>query len=145
LCRFRKTAVNIAPKIAYNELPLDLPHAGRIAARLCRVIENRAQESFQPGYEDVWEIAAELNELLFFCRLENEAPVEGEESERLRQTAATLGRRIVAELERHRFMDDRIGQCIRNLFECLALGEEGAILSLRAGENPHSLQRPYNI
>jgi hypothetical protein len=28
------------------------------------------------------------------------------------------------------------------LFECLAHGEEGAIVSLRVGENPRSLQRP---
>ena len=37
---------------------------------------------------------------------------------------------------------DRLGQQVRNLFECLELGEEGAAISLRAGENPRSLLRP---
>lgn len=96
----------------------------------------------QPGYEEAWEVAAEINELLFLCRLENEAPVDDAESEQLRQKAAELGRFLVTQLEKFRLRDDRIGQCIRNLFECLALGQEGAILSLRAGENPQSLQRP---
>jgi hypothetical protein len=37
---------------------------------------------------------------------------------------------------------DRLGQCVRNFFECLELGREGAAISLRAGENPRSMQRP---
>src|SRR5436189_228017 len=37
---------------------------------------------------------------------------------------------------------DRLGQQVRNVFECLELGEEGARISLRAGENPNSLLRP---
>jgi hypothetical protein len=138
----RKTAVNNVAQIAYNDIPLDLPHAGRIAVRLCRVLENRAEGSFLPGYEQAWETAAAINELLFFCRMENEAPTDERESEELRQSAAALGRDLVAQIETHRLTDDRIGQCIRNLFECLAFGEEGAVLSLRAGENPKSLQRP---
>ncbi len=138
----RKSPVNVANEIAYNDLPLDLPHAGRITFRLCRVIQNRGEESFLPGYEAIWEIAAQLNETLLACRLENEAPNAAEESEELRQEAARLGRLLVEEIEQHRLTDDRIGQSIRNLFECLALGREGATLSLRAGENPNSLQRP---
>ena len=49
---------------------------------------------------------------------------------------------LVDEIERHALGEDRLGECIRNLFECLELGAEGAVLSLRAGENPDSLQRP---
>ena len=37
---------------------------------------------------------------------------------------------------------DRLGQLVRNYFECLELGAEGAEISLRAGEDPRSLQRP---
>ncbi len=142
LSRFVKRGVNNAPEIAYNQLPLDLPHAGRIALRLCRVIQNRAEDSITPGYEEAWELAAELNELLFPCRQRDEASATVAESEALRQDAAALGRRLAEELERHRIGDDRIGQCVRNLFECLEMGREGAMLSLRAGENPRSLQRP---
>lgn len=36
---------------------------------------------------------------------------------------------------------DRLGQSVRNLFECLGLPEEGAELSLRCGERPDSLLR----
>jgi hypothetical protein len=33
---------------------------------------------------------------------------------------------------------DRLGQLVRNLFECLGLPEEGATLSLECGERPDS-------
>ncbi len=37
--------------------------------------------------------------------------------------------------------NDRLGQHIRNLFECLGLAEEGRTLSLLCGERPDSAQR----
>jgi hypothetical protein len=36
---------------------------------------------------------------------------------------------------------DRLGQHVRNLFECLGLPDEGALLSLRCGERPDSALR----
>ena len=48
----------------------------------------------------------------------------------------------MGEIERLKLGSDRLGQHVRNLFECLELGEEGAQISLRAGENPNSVQRP---
>ena len=36
---------------------------------------------------------------------------------------------------------DRLGQHVRNLFECLGLPDEGARLSLQCGERPDSLLR----
>jgi hypothetical protein len=105
------------------------------------VLENRA-DAVSPAYGQLFDTAAQLNELLFVCRALDEAPADTQESETMRQQAATLGRRLTEELERYRLADDRIGQCVRNLFECLAMGREGALLSLRAGENPGSLQRP---
>ena len=129
--------------IAFNDLPVDLPHAGRVAERLRRVLDNRAEVSpFGAGYDVAQDLAAELSELLLIVRLENEAPADDAESNRLRESAAMLGRRLAAEIEAQRIGDDRIGQCVRNLFECLGLGQEGAIVSLCAGENPASLQRP---
>jgi hypothetical protein len=56
--------------------------------------------------------------------------------------AARLGRALVDAVESGQFGDDRLGQAVRNLFECLELGEEGARISLRAGENPDSALRP---
>ena len=39
-------------------------------------------------------------------------------------------------------VQNRIGQCVRNLFECLGLAAEGAALSLTCGERPDSPLRP---
>ena len=62
---------------------------------------------------------------------------------RVRNEAASLGRKLVDEIERAKAGHDRLGQCVRNLFECLELGREGAAISLRAGEDPKSFQRPF--
>jgi len=86
-------------------------------------------------------LAVELVELLDPSMDLDENP-PGEAGARLRDQAAMLGRRIVEQIERGGFGHDRLGQCVRNLFECLELGREGAEISLRAGENPGSLQRP---
>ena len=37
--------------------------------------------------------------------------------------------------------NDRLGQNVRNLFECLGLAEEGRTLSLVCGERPDSALR----
>jgi hypothetical protein len=51
---------------------------------------------------------------------------------------AVRARALVAALEDTPVRSDRLGQHVRNLFECLALAEEGAELSLRCGERPDS-------
>ena len=56
--------------------------------------------------------------------------------------AATIARLLVEEIAKVGYRGDRLGQCIRNLFECLGLPEEGAELSLRCGERPDSPLRP---
>ena len=88
------------------------------------------------------ETAEALEHLLSPFRMADEDPPENE-AESVRTSAAKLGRHLAGEIIRLGLGEDRIGQCLRNLFECLALGEEGAILSLRVGENPGSLQRPF--
>jgi hypothetical protein len=64
------------------------------------------------------------------------------ESIRARDEAAQIARELVTHIEASMIRSDRLGQYVRNLFECLELGGEGAEISLRAGENPNSLQRP---
>jgi len=54
---------------------------------------------------------------------------------------AERGRTLVAALLETPVRSDRLGQHVRNLFECLGLPEEGAELSLRCGEKPDSLMR----
>jgi hypothetical protein len=54
---------------------------------------------------------------------------------------AERARALVAALLETPVRSDRLGQHVRNLFECLGLPEEGAELSLRCGEKPDSLMR----
>ncbi|MBI4622024.1 MAG: hypothetical protein HY736_02245 [Verrucomicrobia bacterium] len=97
-----------------------------------------------PEADAVRQVAKELEDLLAPCFDLGENP-DGESANRIRDRAAGLGRRLVDAIERGGFASDRLGQCVRNLFECLELGPEGAAISLRAGENPNSLQRPSGL
>jgi hypothetical protein len=126
---------------AYFDLPLDLPHAGTIALRIQRFLEQKSGDE-PPDYALLLEKAEELVDLLVACTASGENPPEPRAT-RIRDEAAGLAREIVGLIERLNVGHDRLGQCVRNLFECLSLGEEGAEISLRAGEDPNSLQRPF--
>jgi hypothetical protein len=119
---------------------LNLPHAGRVARRIARLLP----ASGQPGSHEAAAIklTVELVELLEPSLDLDENPPRNE-AMRLRDKAAGLGRSLVGQIESGGFGHDRLGQCIRNLFECLELGREGADISFRAGEDPRSLQRPF--
>jgi len=52
--------------------------------------------------------------------------------------AAASARDLVEALLQTSVRGDRLGQNVRNLFECLGLPEEGAAQSLRCGERPDS-------
>ena len=125
---------------AFFDLPLDLPHAGTIALRIQRFVDHRSGDE-PPEYELLCARAEELVDLLVPFNASGENPPEPRATA-VRDRAAELGREIVALIEKTRSGHDRLGQCVRNLFECLELGEEGAEISLRAGEDPASLQRP---
>ena len=120
--------------IPHFRIPLNLPHAATIAGRIAKLLDRR-------DYTPASDTAIEIAELLEPCLDEGENPPDPQARE-LRDQAAELARRMVEEIQKHHLEGDRIGQCVRNLFECLELGEEGARLSLLAGENPSSLQRP---
>jgi phosphoribosylaminoimidazole-succinocarboxamide synthase len=126
--------------MAHFDIPLDIPHAGRLADRILNLLEKHTQELAVDAPE-VLETAEEMSNLLFRYSANDENPI-GAQAEAVRQQAADLGRQLVDQLEAARIAGDRLGQFIRNYFECLELGEEGARVSLRAGENPKSLQRP---
>jgi len=125
---------------AFVDLPLDLPHAGTIAIRIQRFLEQRSGDE-PPEYDLLLERAEELVDLLVSSNASGENPPEPAATS-TRDEAARLGREMVDMIERLDVGHDRLGQCVRNLFECLSLGEEGAEISLRAGEDPNSLQRP---
>lgn len=125
----------------FFQVPLNLPHAARVARRIVLLLP--AVKRLGPaGAETASGRAAALDELLYpMADAEDNPP--GAEAERLRDEAATLGRRLVDAIEAEKLGQDRLGQCVRNLFECLGLGREGAAISLRAGEDPKSFQRPF--
>jgi len=124
--------------LAHFDIPLDLPHAGRIADRIVALLEKHTEEL---GLEvpEVMDIADKLSSYLFRNAAGDDNPPNANE---VRDQAAMLGRQLVDAMEAAHLAGDRLGQLVRNLFECLELGKEGAEISLRAGENPKSLQRP---
>lgn len=126
--------------MAHFDIPLDLPHAGRLASRIVRLLERHCDE-YGIDAPDLLDTAERLDAMLSRYVEQEENPVASEARE-ARASAAELGRRLVCELEAANIRGDRLGQYIRNLFECLELGKEGAEISLRAGEEPGSLQRP---
>ena len=124
--------------MAHFDIPLDIPHAGRIADRLLSLI-GRSLEELEIDAPALMEKAQQLWTLLFRFTSEEDNPSD---ALRLRDEAAQLGRELVTEMESAGLASDRLGQLVRNLFECLELGAEGSEISLRAGENLNSLQRP---
>ena len=93
------------------------------------------------GDAELLRLAEEIRETLFACEMSGENPPNAEALE-LRDRVAALARELVDRIEATGAARDRLGQHVRNLFECLELGEEGAAISLRAGEDPSSIQRP---
>lgn len=116
---------------------LDLPHCTRILQRIRhRLGQSPAERSIQ-----ALDLVREMQVLLRDYE-DSQSWEAGPQEEIVVQQVAVVARRLVAEIERQNIGEDRLGQCLRNLFECLTLGKEGAELSLLAGENPNSLQRP---
>jgi hypothetical protein len=126
--------------MAHFDIPLDLPHAGRLADRIVDLLERFLDERGLQA-PDAVDAAERLSNLLFRYTDDDVSPSDAE-ALKARDEAATIGRELVDALESANVSSDRLGQYIRNFFECLELGAEGADISLRAGENPESLQRP---
>ena len=125
--------------MAFYNVPVNLPHAATIANR----IETRlvAMQVFDnPGAETLGALIENLQETI--GKYDGAEDPPDKESEEVVQKAAEIARNIVNEIEQLNAGEDRLGQLIRNLFECFGLGKEGADISLRAGEDPNSLLRP---
>jgi len=126
--------------MGFTRIPLDLPHAGKVSFRIALQLEERV-DWLSPDAKALRDGLRELQELLHPIHEQGENP-PGPEALRVRDEAARLGRAVTTEIVRLELGADRLGQCVRNLFECLELGQEGADLGLQAGEDPRSLQRP---
>ena len=129
--------------VPYFDVPLNLPHAARLTHRMAYHLERCCEHHDIPALyrRTLFDHAEHLIRLLE-PYVECEDNPEAEESARVVDEAAGRARQLVDGIEQAGVGDDRLGQVLRNFFECLELGEEGARLSLRAGENPHSLLRP---
>ena len=116
---------------------VNLPHALTIVGRLVYYLEYRA-EPVPIEQTQVREFLAELDGILRPYPTDPPAAT----AVAVARSAAVPARLLAGELARAGFIGDRLGQCIRNLFECLGLPEEGAALSLECGERLDSPLRP---
>ena len=116
---------------------INLPHARTVAERIERQLETlRVLEG---------EGTKGLNAAVIAVRQRLEPWVEDADPETAAASAdpiVELARNLVkAIVDDERARSDRLGQCIRNLFECLGLPNEGRRVSLACGESPDSLMR----
>ncbi|MBK5254987.1 MAG: hypothetical protein JJE39_03050 [Vicinamibacteria bacterium] len=116
---------------------INLPHAKTIAERIERQLEIlRVLEG---------EGSKPLNTAVIALRHHLEPWIEDTDPETAAASAdpvVLLARDLVKAIANdERARGDRLGQCIRNLFECLGLPNEGRRVSLACGENPDSLMR----
>ena len=116
---------------------INLPHARTIAERIERQLEMlRVLEG---------EGAKDFNATVAALRNGLEGWAEDPDPEKAAESAdpiVAIARRLVEEIQRDdRARSDRLGQCVRNLFECLGLPNEGRRVSLACGESPDSLMR----
>jgi len=116
---------------------INLPHANTV---LNRLVWRLTREPHPTPFDEspLPELLAELDRLLRPFVEDPPAAVAVPAADK----AALVARQLVVEIELAGCGSDRVGQCVRNLFECFGLAEEGAELSLRCGENPDSPLRP---
>jgi hypothetical protein len=115
---------------------LNLPHARTVLQRIGRSLE--ALGAFgEAGNGHAASLVSAFEAVEQRLRGFDEAP-PAEEALAAADEAAALARVLVAAIVATRTRGDRLGQHVRNLFECLGLPEEGAEQSLLCGERPDS-------
>jgi len=125
--------------MAFYQVPRNLPHAATIVRRIeYRLRSSGVEET--PENEQLWMHVEQLHSLI--GKYEGGEDPSDIVADQVAEEAAGAGRDLVGEIEKQGLGEDRLGQAIRNLFECLGFPEEGANISLRAGEDPNSLMRP---
>jgi hypothetical protein len=115
---------------------INLPHARTIVTRVGRSLEALGAfgESGNGGAMALHEAFQTLERSVQPFDEDPPAPEAIAAADALAVQARSLVEAIVGTPAR----GDRLGQLVRNLFECLGLAEEGAELALRCGERPDS-------
>ena len=114
---------------------LNLPHARTIVFRIGRSLS--ALGAFREDDGGALALQTAFDALEHAAEPFDEDPAQAEAlaaADRL----ADLGRMLVGAILATPCRSDRLGQSVRNLFECLGLPDEGAHLSLDCGERPDS-------
>jgi hypothetical protein len=115
---------------------INLPHARTIVMRIGRSLE--ALGAFgEAGDGGAVSLHRAFEALERDVRPFDEDPPE-KEAIAAADALAARGRDLVAAIVGTTVRGDRLGQLVRNLFECLGLPEDGADLALRCGERPDS-------
>jgi len=115
---------------------MNLPHARTVVQRIGRTLE--ALDAFgESGDGHAERLGDCLSALEGELRPHDEDPPMAE-ALAAGDRAAVLARALVEAILSVNVRSDRLGQHVRNLFECLGLREEGAELSLLCGERPDS-------
>jgi hypothetical protein len=115
---------------------INLPHARTVVARVGRTLE--ALRAFGPETNGgAVALHATLDAMEQAVRDFEEDP-PAEQAIAAADTAAERARALVAAIQAAGARSDRLGQHVRNLFECLGLPEEGAAHALACGERPDS-------
>ena len=119
-----------------NPSCINLPHAQTIVGRLIYYLAQRPEP--EPGKVDVRDLLDELEKELSPYDVDPPMPEALAAAIALGEKARAVADQIVLA----GYRGDRLGQCVRNLFECLGYLEEGAQRSLECGERSDSPLRP---
>jgi hypothetical protein len=118
---------------------INLPHARTIVARVGRTLD--ALGAFEEGLNGgSTALHAAFDAVEQSLRAFDEDPAP-EETLPAADAAADVARALVDAILESPARSDRLGQHVRNLFECLGLAEEAATISLQCGELPDSFLR----
>jgi hypothetical protein len=115
---------------------INLPHARTIAQRVGRTLEVLGGFG-EAGNGGALALHAAFEALEGSLREFDEDP-RAEEAIVAADAVAAKARTLVEAILATSCRSDRLGQHVRNLFECLGLAEEGAEASLKCGERPNS-------
>ena len=122
--------------MAPNPAAINLPHARTIVGRLLYYLAQRPEPSH--GAEDPRDLLDQLEKRLSAYAVDPPMHEAIAAAEQIIEIARALANGIV----RCGYRGDRLGQCVRNLFECLGYAEEGAQRSLECSERLDSPLRP---